>query len=52
MKLILIKIGLKNANKVVTTNVADKSATFSVTDTKLYVPVVTLTTQDNAKLLD
>ena len=28
-----------------------KAATFSTTDTKLYVPVVTLSTQDNAKLL-
>ena len=27
----------------------DQSATFSITDTKLYVPVVTLSTQDNAK---
>ena len=28
-----------------------QSATFSVTDTKLYVPVATLSTQDNANLL-
>ena len=28
-----------------------KTTTFTVTDTKLYVPVVTLSTQDNAKLL-
>ena len=28
-----------------------KTTTFPVTDTKLYVPVVILTTQDNAKLL-
>ena len=27
-------------------------ATFLITDTKLYVPVVTLSTQDNAKLLE
>ena len=27
------------------------SATFKITDTKLYVPVVTLSTQDNSKLL-
>ena len=26
--------------------------TFTITDTKLYVPVVTLSTQDNAKLLE
>ena len=31
----------------------DKKATVSaITDTKLYVPVVTLSTQDNAKLLE
>ena len=31
---------------------ADQAATFSVTDTKLYVPAVTLSTQDTAKLLE
>ena len=34
------------------TNVANQVITFSITDTKLYVPVVTLSTQDNAKLLE
>ena len=34
------------------TNVVDKDTTFSISDTKLYVPVVTLSTQDNAKLLE
>ena len=29
----------------------DRSTTFAITDTKLYDPVVTLSTQDNAKLL-
>ena len=29
-----------------------KAATSAITDTKLYVPVVTLSTQDNAKLLN
>ena len=33
------------------TSVANQNATFPITDTKLYVPVVTLSTQDNAKLL-
>ena len=28
-----------------------KATTFAITDTKLYVPVVTLSTQDNKKLL-
>ena len=28
-----------------------KTTTFAITDTKLYLPVATLSTQDNAKLL-
>ena len=28
-----------------------KATTFAITDTKIYVPVVTLSTQDNKKLL-
>ena len=36
---------------IVSTNVANQNATFGITDTKLYVPAVTLSTQDNAKLL-
>ena len=36
---------------IVSTNVANQSATFEITDTKLYVPVVTLSTQANSKLL-
>ena len=35
---------------IVSTNVAAQNATFEITDTKLYVSVVTLSTQDNAKL--
>ena len=37
---------------IVATNVAVQAKTFSITDTKLYAPVVTLSTQDNAKLLE
>ena len=37
---------------IVATNVAAQAATFSITDAKLYDPVVTLSTQDNAKLLE
>ena len=33
------------------TEVAGQGATFTITETKLYVPVVTLSIQDNAKLL-
>ena len=36
---------------IVATTVGDQGATFSVTDIKLCVPVVTWSTQDNAKLL-
>ena len=36
---------------IVASNVANQNATFTITDTKLYVPVMNLTTQDNAKLL-
>ena len=32
-------------------NAAAQAATFAITDTKLYVPVVTLSTKDNANLL-
>ena len=37
---------------MVDTNIDNQSATFSINDTKLYVPVVTLSTQDNAKPLE
>ena len=37
---------------IVSTVVADQGATFSITDTKIHVPVVTLSTQGNAKLLE
>ena len=36
---------------IVSSNDANQNATFAITDTKLYIPVVTLSTQDNAKLL-
>ena len=36
---------------IVYTNVANQGATFTITETKLYVPVITLSTQDNEKLL-
>ena len=37
---------------IASTDVANQNATFAITDTKLYVPVVTLSQQDNAKLLE
>ena len=36
---------------IIYTKVANQGATFRITETNLYVPVVTLSTQDNAKLL-
>ena len=36
---------------IISTNVADENSTCTMTQTNLYVPVVTLSTQDNAKLL-
>ena len=33
------------------TNVANEVPIFAITETNLYVPVITLSTQDNAKLL-
>ena len=35
---------------IVFTDVTNQTATFAITDTKLYVPVVTLSQQYNAKL--
>ena len=37
--------------KLYYTNVVNQGGTFAITETKLYVPAVTLITQDNAKLL-
>ena len=34
---------------LIATNIPNQAATFAVTDTKLYVPVVTLSTQENTK---
>ena len=36
---------------IVYTDIADQNSTFTITETNLYVPVDTLSTQDNAKLL-
>ena len=36
---------------LIATAVQNQTATFEITDTKLYVPVVTLSTQENTKLL-
>ena len=36
---------------IISTNVANQNPTFTITETNLYVLAVTLSTQDNAKLL-
>ena len=36
---------------IISTNVQNQAARFKITDTKLYVPVVTLSTQENTKFL-
>ena len=36
---------------IIYTNDANQISTFTITETNLYVPVVTLSTQDNSKLL-
>ena len=36
---------------MVSTNNVNQGATFAITETKLYIPVVTFSTQDNVKLL-
>ena len=38
-------------NCVISNATANQAPTFAITDTKLYVPLVTLSTQENAKLL-
>ena len=40
-----------SAHSVISNAAANQATTFVITETKLYVPVVTLSTQDNAKLL-
>ena len=40
-----------SANCVIANAVANLTTTFGITDTKLYVPIVTLSIQDNTKLL-
>ena len=50
VKLNLFWHGLKNC-VIISTKIANQSPTFTITETNLYVPVVTLSTQDHAKLL-
>ena len=47
----LFWIGQQIKQIIIYTNVANQVPTFTITETNLYVPIVTLSTQDNAKLL-
>ena len=40
-----------NSCVIIYVDVANQNPIFEITETKLYVPVVTLSTQNNAKLL-
>ena len=40
-----------SVNCVISNAAANENTTFAITDAKLYVPFVTLSTQDNAELL-
>ena len=55
MPLIIFEISLdRNWSEncaMVATNLAAQTPSFSITDTKLYVPAETLSTQDNTNLL-
>ena len=48
-EIILILTWSKNC--IISNAAANQSAAFAVTDTQLYVLILTLSTQDNAKLL-
>ena len=52
VKLILFWLGLIDLSSIIDNPIDNQEPTFTITDTKLYVPVVTLSTQDNAKLLE
>ena len=48
-----VKLSLKRIENCVLTTAADaNNGTFQITDTKLYVPVITLSAEDNVKLLN
>ena len=36
---------------IIYTDVNDQNPTFAITETNLYVPIITLSTQDNAKII-
>ena len=52
INLILISNILSHSNCVISNASANQATTFVITDTRLYVPVVTLSLDNNAKLLE
>ena len=52
MPLIICEISIVELDSIlVAGTAANQNPKFKITDTKLYVPVITLSTQDNVKLL-
>ena len=55
MPLIYCEVNLiltwSSACVLIATNILNQNGTFAITDTKLHVPVVTLSTQENTKFL-
>ena len=51
LRFTLNNIITSSANCVLSNAVVNQATTFAVTDTKLYVSIVTLSTKDNGKLL-
>ena len=54
MSLINCEINLiliRSKNCVICNSVLNQEKTFAITDAKLYIPIVNLSTQDNAKVL-
>ena len=51
MKLILFWLILSENCVLIYTDASNQNPTFEITETKIYIPVVTLSTQDNGKLL-
>ena len=46
-----LDLSMSEKSVIVPVTLANQGATFSITDTKLYVPIVILSIQDNVKLL-
>ena len=51
MPLIHYEVSLLKWSSICVITISTGEGRFTITDTKVYVPVVTLSTQDNAKLL-